>query len=288
MAIALLVLLVLPVVGVLLALRAGGGAAPVRSAATPWRLLGLGGGVAAAVLVERSADLGRGTMLAVPVVALGLLVGVAVGESRRHAPPPGPRAASLQVRRVRDHLPPALAAAVAVALGGLVLLLVTGVLLGSPDDLGRAGRTLAEHCSDGTGHRHGPWPGSFYAVPLAAVLAGGLAASWLAARAVVRRPLRVGADAPEPGAEADRASRRASVTDVVAALGVLVAVPLAGVATTSAASLHAMQCRPASWTALLWLAVVLGVGALGLLVASTAVLLRPRTATARRAVHAGR
>lgn len=271
MVVVLLLLVLLPVAGVVLALVVPGRGA--TEARTAWRVAGLLAGVVLAVVVDQVTELGRGTMLAIPVVTLGLLAGVLVGETRRTAPPAGTRQASLQVRRVIDHLPRTLTVAVAAGLVALLGLLAAGVALGSPDDLGRAGRALAVACSDGLSQRRGPWAGSFYAVPLAAVLLGGLVATTLAARAVVRRPLR-GLDGTEVG-RADEARTR-SVTDVVAAYGVLVAVPLAGVAATSAIALGGIECRPAAWTALLWACLALVPLALVLLGLSAAAALRSR------------
>ncbi|GAA1935334.1 hypothetical protein [Nocardioides marmoribigeumensis] len=272
----LLLVVLVPTLGVALAIGTPRPVTQRRPAA--WRWGGLAVGVVAAWGVDRVSDLGRGTMLAVPLVALGLLAGVLVGETRGLAPAQGTRHASLQVRRVADHLPRVLTAAVAAGLTGLLGLLAAGIALGSPDDLGRAGRSLAISCGNGFGQARGPWPGSFYAVPLAAVLLGGAVASALAARAVVRRPLRLGADAD---LAAETQARRSSVADVVAALGVLVAVPLGGVAVTTAGALNGIDCRPGSWTALLLVATVLALAALALLVASAATLLRPAPARDR-------
>jgi hypothetical protein len=270
----LLVVVLLPVLAVALAATGGTTTGVARTSALGWRLGGLAVGLAAAVLVARATDLGRGPMLAGPLVALGLLAGTLVGETRRTAPPDGTRHASLRVRRVADHLPRRLTAAVGAATVALVGLMVVGVALGSPDDLGRAGRSLAIDCGNRFAQARGPWPGSFSVGPLAAVLAGGLLAAALAARAVVRRPLR-GAPGEDPGAT--ELARSRSVADVVAALGVLVAVPLAGVAAVAASALHGIDCPPAGWTALLWLSLALAVGALALLAVSGAALLAPRT-----------
>ena len=283
MAVLLVLVLLLPAVVVAAALALPRPATPGRP--TLWRWGGLAVGLVAAWGVDRALDLGRGTMLAVPVAALGLLGGVLVGETRRLAPVDGTRHASLEVRRVADHLPRALTPAVVTGLVALVGLLAAGVALGSADDLGRAGRSLAISCGGGVGQARGPWPGSFYAVPLAAVLLGGVAASAVAARAVVRRPRRVD---PDADLQAEAAARRSSVADVVAALGLLVAVPLGGVAAVGASALAGIDCRPGSWTALLGVAVALVPAALALLTVCAATLLRPAQASRRPAVPADR
>jgi len=76
----------------------------------------------------------------------------------------------------------------ATAAATVLLVLVLGMTTaaGSPDDLGRAGRTLARQCSALVGTAVGPWPGSFYTAPLATVVLAGLVlAGW---RCAARQP----------------------------------------------------------------------------------------------------
>jgi hypothetical protein len=88
-----------------------------------------------------------------------------------------------------------------------------------------------------------PWPGSFYSVPLAAVVVGGLLAAALALHRIVRRP-RQG-----EGLAEDDALRRDAARAVVSAAGLLAVVPLAGVIAVSAIALAGFDCRPPAWSA---------------------------------------
>ena len=60
--------------------------------------------------------------------------------------------------------------------------------IGSADDLGRAGRSLTRACSALAVEGRGPWPGSFYAWPLIAVVLIGLVVAGVALLSVTRRP----------------------------------------------------------------------------------------------------
>lgn len=294
MAILLVLLPVLVFVGVVLALRAASAApVPVVSgrlrvvarSTRRWQVAGLVLGAAFAWGVQDRGSLGRGVLLAAPLGALVVLLGVVVGELRVPPPDGATRSALLEVRRVRDHLPRGLASAVGAATGLLGALLVLTTALGSPDDLGRPGRWLARSCTAVTAEGRGPWPGSFYSAPLAAVLVVGLAVALLAVQRVVRRP-RSGEDAA-----VDDALRRGSVTAVTAAVGLLVTVPLAGVGAVASVGLLGICAAPLWWTVVGWsllalvpASVVLGAwcGAVLVLKPSTAVA-RPDVAAASRA-----
>jgi hypothetical protein len=217
-----------------------------------WRLAGLTAGAAAGIGAAQWDPLGRGPLLAAPLCALCVLAGVVVGELRVTAPRGPVRSAGLEVRRIRDYLPRRLTAAVATATSLLALVLALTASAGSPDDLGRAGRALARRCSAVLTETVGPWPGSFYAVPLLAVVIPGLALAALALRRIVQRP-RSGDDLG-----LDDALRRQAAESVVAGCGLLVAVPLAGVSFFAAHALSNLDCAPTTWRVL--------AGALGLLV----------------------
>lgn len=222
--------------------RPTGRLAGVARTTRRWRLAGLVVGVAAAVVTLRTGSLGRGAVLAGPVLGLGLLLGVVVGELQVRAPQGPTRAASVEVRRRRDYLPRALGVAVGSATGLLGLVLVGTTALGSADDMGRAGRSLARSCSATVGDRLGPWPGSFYSLPLAAVLLAGLVVAAVALQQVTRRP-RQGEDPA-----VDDVLRRSAATAVVAAVGLLVTVPLAGVSTFASWGLLRICAPPEAWT----------------------------------------
>ena len=247
-----------------------------------WRVAGAVVGVAVAAWSVQADALGRGLMLAAPLVGLCVLAGVVVGEFRVTAPDGPVREAGLAVRRWQAYLPPRLTAAVAGSAGLLAVVLVAATLAGSPDDLGRAGRRLVRECSPDMTQSHGPWPGSFYAWPLAVVVGTGLL---LAGRAVVRIARRSGQG--EDLATEER-QRRRSAAAVTAAAGLLVAVPLAGVSAVAAVSLLGIGCRPALWTVLGWGLVAVLPIAVGLAARCLVVLAAPAVVEPRRTAPLGR
>jgi len=227
----------------------------VQRATARWRVGGLLLGVVVALVALQVGSLGRGLMLAGPLLALCVLLGVVLGELRVTAPPAEERAAVLEVRRVRDYAPRVLGPVVLAATALLGLLLLVTTALGSADDMGRAGRSLFRQCSAVASETRGPWPGSFYSLPLALVVGLGVVVAALALRQVVRRP-RQGSDLA-----ADDALRRRASETVTAAAGLLVAVPFAGVAMIAGVGLNGVSCAPRTWqllsTALLLLVPVL-------------------------------
>jgi hypothetical protein len=218
-------------------------------ATTVWRSCGIGGGLIAAGVAVGTSALGRGVLLAAPLCGFGILMGVLLGELAL-SPPSGPmRRAALEVRRVRDYVPRRLTAVLGVATAALVSLLAVTTALGSPDDLGRPGRSLTRVCSAALSESHGPWPGSFYSIPLAIVLLAGLTATVLTLRRIVIRP-RLGD--PVAMSQRDDAMRRRSAHTSVGAYGVTVILPLVAVSLVSASGLLAIDCRPAAWTVAGW------------------------------------
>jgi len=234
-----------------------------------WRLAGLLVGLAAAATSVLSGALGRGVLLAGPLFGLCVLLGVVAGELGVRAPADARRSVTLEVRRPSDYLPRLLTSAVGVATVLLSGLLAFTSAIGSSDDLGRAGRSLTRACSDFSVQGRGPWPGSFYAWPLAAVILVGLVVAGVALASVTRRP-RQGEDP-----SLDDALRRQVATGVITAVGLLVTVPLVGVGTVAAAGLLQICAAPTAWTVVgtLLLAVVPLALALGFWCA--AVLLAP-------------
>lgn len=262
-------------------------AVPVQPAAVPaaaarrtagFRLAGVLAGLVAGAAAAASGLLGRGLLLAGPVFALFVLAGVVAGELSVR-PAAGPtRTAVVEVRRVRDYLPPGLATAVLAAAAVLLALVTVTTVTAGPDDLGRAGRALLLSCGPGSWQNHSPWPGSFYSAPLAAMVAAGLITAGAALRVVIRRA-RTGTD---PGViAADDALRRRAARTITGACGILVALPLAGVCLVSAGALLSFSCQPAWWTYAGWALLALLIPALALLGWCTGVLLAPgRAATA--------
>lgn len=236
-----------------------------------WRLTGLAAGVVVGLVFAQQGALGRELLLAVPLFALCVLAGVVVGELRVTAPRGAVRRAGLEVRRIRDYLPRRLGAAVASATAVLGLLMAVTTAAGSPDDLGRAGRTLARRCSAVMSSGTGPWPGSYYTVPLALVVLSGLLLAGVALHRVVRRP-RQGEDLA-----GDDGLRLQAAEAVTAAFGLLVAVPLAGVSLVTAGALWRHTCPPAGSTVAVWALLLLVPALVGLTAWCAGILLAPAT-----------
>lgn len=255
--------------------RAGALGAVARSTGR-WRLAGLVVGLLAAVLVARAGGLGLGLLLAAPVFGLGVLGGVLVGEVTAAGPARVPtRRAAVEVRRARDYLPARLAGTVATLALALAGLLAVTSWTAAGDDLGRAGRSLRQVCPDGSVAGAGPWPGSFYSVPLALAVVAGLAVAAVVLHRIARRPWT----GPGPGLRADDDRiRRQSAAAVTAACGVLVAVPLAGTALVAGAALRSLSCPPGWAVAAGWVLLGLAVASLGALGWFAATLLTPALA----------
>lgn len=184
------------------------------------------------------------------------------------------RTVSLAPRSVLEVLPRAHARAAAVALGAVAATLALGTALGDADDLGRAGRALATRCVDASGlevsHLRGPWPGSFYALPVAAALT--LAALLAAVTLVVvaRRPV-VSQDRA-----LDAAMRRWSARDVLLGLTLASCATLVPVLLLMTAGLAGASCRPTGYGALALLCGALTVAAcFGTAWAASGLLVRP-------------
>lgn len=212
-----------------------------------WRWVGLGLGILTSALTANAISLGLGLLLAPTVFGLCVLAGVIGGELAAIPRRQGVRTAALETRTVADYLPRRLTGLVTASTVGLGALLVTTTLMGSADDMGRAGRSLFRRCSPTTGESSGPWPGLFYSVPLGIAVAVGLLVAAVALRTVVLRP-RSGS-APDLVA-ADNALRRRSAEAVVAATGVMVAASVSAVSLLAGAHLLAFTCPPMSWTVL--------------------------------------
>lgn len=238
------------------------------------RLLGAALGLVAAGVLVSDDTLGLGLLLAAPTAGLGLLLGVLAAELVVR-PPSGPRrSASLSRRHVGDYLPRRMTAVVVTTGTTLLVLGVVTTALGSPDDLGRPGRWLAYECSPVQGASHGPWPGSYYTLPLLAMVGAGILLALLVLRASVARPPLL----PEDGdatarlvpvaaaVAADDELRAQSARAVVAAVGALLALPLAGTSLLSAIAVGGLVgCAPTWWAVVaagLWVVAALAVAVL--------------------------
>ncbi len=232
------------------------------------RLIGLTrvGGLLAGVVVATQLDrlsAAASQVLWPTAVTASVLVAVVLGEVLvRPTPAPGPRSASLAVRRVRDHLPASTPVVGALAVLTAPLLVVTTVTAGGPG-VGEAGLACARA---GIRSSTDVYPGAPISVPLAVVLVVGLVAVAAAVRRVVHRP----GGHPDPAV--DDAARRRSVRALVAAAALLLGASFVSVARTAtvawdemAAGLGGRSCAPA-WMGSPW------IGLLSILAAAALVL----------------
>ena len=248
-----------------------------------WRWVGLVIGVVAAALTASVGVPGLGVMLAPTVFGLAVIGGVVVGELATIPPREGVRSASLETRTVGNYLPRRLGGLVAGSTLGLGALLFTTTLMGSTDDLGRAGRSLSRQCSPDRFTSTGPWPGLYYSVPLAIAVLLGLLGAAVALHTVVLRPRSE--SAPEL-VVADDVLRSRSAEAVVAATGVMMAASTLGVALTAGGALVGFDCAPISWT--VHGVALLGVGVLMLLLAVSCLAVLLSGPRVRRMVSADR
>lgn len=210
-----------------------------------WRWVGVVTGLVAGImLAEAGGGLGRGVLFAAPAFSVCVLAAVLTGELSVR-PAGGPvRTAAVEVRRVRDYLPRGLTRAVATAGVTLAVLLVGTTAAGGADDMGRSGRMLWVTCGPGATEGNGPWPGAYYSFPLALIVLAGLVAAAAVLRRIAVRP-RVGDD---------DVMRRRSAHAVVAAVGVMVALPAAGVSAVAGGTIISSCLPDAGGWALLALA----------------------------------
>jgi hypothetical protein len=235
-----------------------------------WRWAGLAGGLVAGGAAASSGALGRGLLLAAPLLGLCVLAGVVVGETGVRPPAGRTRVAALETRSARDYLPRRLATAVTAAATLLLALLAITTATGAADDLGRSGRIVLLQCSQALRESARPWPGSFYSVPLAALVAAGLIMAGTALRVVAGRP-RTGAG--EAAVAADDALRHRASRAITSACGILVALPLAGCCVVTGVALLSLTCRPAWMTLAAWAVLAVAPPALALIGWCTVVVL---------------
>jgi hypothetical protein len=241
---------------------------PVRGVV--WRWAGVVVGAVVAYVTALDGPLGRGLLFAAPLFGLCALAGTLAGELIG-PPPDGPvRRAQLRVRRIRDYASRGFGMVVLTATGVLFMLAAVTTATGSADDLGRAGRSLT--CVNGPlTASHGPWPGSFYTLPGLGLVLAGLVLAALTLRRIALRPQ------PADTAAADDDLRRHSTDLVLSATGILVLVPLLGIALTASGNLMALahDCGHAWWINAGWTLSGLAGVALVLTVWCVGRLLRP-------------
>ena len=249
------------------------GLAHLRRTTLAARLVAVLVGLVALVPVGTVGRLGQGLARVPAAFAAVQILGVLAADlvARHDARTPG--SAGLEVRRARDFLPQGLTRMTGLAAGALTVLLVWATMVASPDDLGRAGRSLSYTCVDDCDSGAlGPWPGSFYSVPLALALLTVTALAALAVVATVRRP-RDGSDAEV--LRVDDAVRRRSVESVLASLCVAVSASLAGTGLVAGLGLVGQSRAPLGLQIAGWLALAAGLAALVLLAWCLVVLTLP-------------
>src|SRR5215469_6217339 len=243
-----------------------------------WRWAGMAAGLVAGTVAAGSGALGRGLLLAAPVFGLCVVGGVVVGEMSIRPPGGRTRTAAVEVRRVRDYVPRGLATAVIAEATLLVAVLSVTTATGAADDLGRGGRIVMLQCSQALQTAAGPWPGSFYSGPLAAIVVAGLTAAGFALRVVLRRP-RAGADPAMVAA--DDALRRRAARAITSACGVLLGLPLGGVCLITSTALLRLSCAPAWLTVASWVILALVPAAVVVIGWCAVLLLSPARGSSR-------
>lgn len=159
--------------------------------------------------------LGRGAALGPALGGIVLVATICIGELRTPRQTTLTRTAGTRPRLVRDYLTRGPAVVAGLGLTALGVALAVGTALGSPDDLGRAGRALTTRCQDVT-MTHGPWPGSYYALPIALATLASVVLAVLTCRAIATRPAH-GIE----GAALDGALRRSSIRSVLLAVALV-------------------------------------------------------------------
>ena len=197
--------------------------------ATGGRWLGLLVGLAATSWLVGTGDVALALLLSGPLLGIGLLGGVLLGELARPGPERGPaRRALLETRRIETYLPP-WARMVRWLTVAYLVLTVLGVW--ERPEVDSSGRSMILVCSDGIGLAEA-WLPPAYAIPALTLVLIGLAGGSGALHLLVRRPRPAGIDVDD-----DDRARADAVAAVVAACAVLVAVPLGGLSLVAAASL---------------------------------------------------
>lgn len=252
------------------------GLARLRATNSAARVAAVGVGLIVVVTLVIFMDLGLGVFQSpfafsgIQILAI-LMAGLV---SRDAARTPG--VSGLEIRRVRPYLPVGLTRLVGSVFVVLVAALVWTTAVGSPDTLGNAGRNFTylypcryEKC----GTSFGPWPGSFYSIPVMILLAVVLVVAVTAVVVTVRRPRN--ASDPEI-VRVDEVVRARAVESIIASLGLASAVTLFAVSFLVANGLgNPLNDVPASLRIPGWFAVTLAFGSLAVAIWCTVVLLLP-------------
>jgi hypothetical protein len=214
---------------------------------------------------------GDGILYAIPAFGLCAVAGVLAGDALTAPRRGAVRTAGLTPRRVRDYVPPRMTRLLLGLAAALVVLLAVAAAVASPDDLGRAGRSLAVTCR-GVTESAGPWPGLYYGLPMLASLTVATAACGWSLRRIATRP-------------GDEQSRRDRTLAIVSAWGLVVSSSLLGAASTASGALLSTTCDGTTGTVANWVLWPLSLLALVMVAWSLFTIASPR---ATRPIRPGR
>ena len=189
------------------------------------RIIGLLAGIVVVAIIWLVRDLGRSGLslfLAPAIFALTQIIATLVAGVLTHDAAKTLGTAGLEVRRVGSYLPRRLSALIAATTVVLALALTWTSATGVSDSMGHGGREFSFEIPGEAAVTAtiGPWPGSFYSVPLAVALGLVLVVAGIAIIVTIRRPRN--ASDPEI-VRVDDLVRARAVESVLAAVGVAMA-----------------------------------------------------------------
>lgn len=249
--------------------------ARLRALTTVARIIGVAVGLIVVVSLVITLPFGLGVFLAPAVFAGTQILAAMISGVVTHGAARTTGTAGLEVRSVNPYLPLGLTVLTASATTLLALALAWTTAMGVPDDMGNLGRkfTYSYPCDGVCTAGFSPWPGSFYSIPVAVLLAIVLILAVVAVLVTVRRPRN--ASDPEI-VRVDDFVRARSVESVVAAVGVaaagtllLVSIPVANGLSNPANDIPALLRIPG------WGALIIGSAAFAMTVWSVVILLLP-------------
>lgn len=245
------------------------------------RIVGLLVGIGTLTIIWLLGDADRWGLtlfLAPAIFALTQIVATLVAGVLTHDAARTRGTAGLEVRRISTYLPTRLSVLVAATTAVLGLALAWATAVGVPDARGRAGRAFSYVIPGEPTFTVtiGPWPGSFYSVPLAVALGLVLVIAGIAISVTVRRPR----DASHPEiVRVDDLVRARAVESVLAAVGVGVAGTLFLVCILVSLLAIPQNTVPAVLRLPGWSAVALEFAAIAMAIWCTVLLLLPGAGT---------
>ncbi|MFC5954052.1 hypothetical protein ACFP51_05960 [Streptomyces pratens] len=205
---------------------------------TPVRWAAAATGVAVNALVSYSPEPDVDLLYGFPVFGLFVMLGVYASDVMVRPSQGWVRVAHVTPRRIRDHVPRALTAALMGQAIVLIGLLIVAAATASTDADGRSRRAVTVTCPAGT-QLLSPWPGPYYAWPIL----GGLAVGTVACAVLLRR-ITVQARSDD--------QRRTGARAAIGAWGVLVSAPLFAVSSTMGVVVLSLSCGSGAKDVALW------------------------------------